>query len=1375
MQAINEEKAQAQAELDRWKKVQEEMERRANMQTQVVEQEASDNLTDNVKTDSGKGQEVGNIGRSLTKEEAQNFVAEMENSAEVAPEVDLNIENWDALFGENGIINTPIGDVKMGENQFAKLMRQGREGKLGMIKPTLENPHAIIEEASEAKEGDTTERASSYIFVRSFKKADGSRFYYFTSITVSKDGREVVVSSQEKSRNKILRLLEEGSVIWHTPKDVTTSSAERQGLDYEQSNKAETATKGSGITPQSTSSLDKDRNSVSNSQENTQKSGEIAENGGEIQEPTYTEETLENGDNDASPNSVNQDKRFSVKGEKKKDIRRAREIVDKMLPPITGEGLGFLEGETYMEYVAKLFGGKKGIRITPESFHKEIGGGLAEKRKLFGILAGKDKGGMSIEGASEFIFENYYQELLAHGFKGDQIDVRNLIVEILGYGNPLSYARRVKEERLQRYIGYEEFYADEWAREQHFDSYDDMRAYYEQYWIDVIEKDRNFDEEEYNSILADEYYQEQNNKNYDTTRESRSEGNGSEVLHRERPQSKNEKFYDGSEVLQGTQSLSSTSPENVGAGDEGGEVSSDVLFSNAMAVAQSESGEKGEIDLSNKHWVVRLTEEEKREEIAQLSEELGVEIHAIQDVSELPETEKRAKEAIEKGGGGVRAWINVNSGEVYVYMPNVETATLLRESVMHEVVGHKGLSELYKGDEKGYETKIKEIWDMMRPEDKSYFLDYALRYNLNVSPQKIASIYMSAGEIGLEESLKRHGVDVDRVKTDAAEEYVAHLAEWGLWNAFAFEGKDKSVWRKMVDFVLDKVFKFNAPEVAVAKLLYNSRHNYEKMKRNLDPLVTAEESVNKEKVNKFADNKIEDERRRFSVSRDIENMFDRAVSGDMTGKPKSIGKLTKEGKEYLESISGIELKDDVDFVLNPSDLVHIYNNHYGENEKDKGNNMPLTRHDIGRMVDVISFPTKVIYGEEPKSKRKLFYFLMDSSNGSYNLLEIYADRKGNLTTKTYYKTKKDATQRVMELKSLLPTSETYSGAILSDAKIPQMFEISKQEEITPKNTTIDDVLRYSIKVNHNSPYLLKRADGSFVDPETGERLGFDHRFMGKGEGAQVHGYGSYFSVNDLRHYGDIRRKQIRKVKFGTSKWYEFGQSSSEDSEGNVAMHVMGEINSYGNSDKALAYNKRRLEYNEHQLNLAGIAKGYHLRKATDATEVKEITERYDEQIARLENEIKITEKVISFLEQLPYTTPSKIKYKQEQDSAHHYEVEIPDNTGSNYLEEDKPLTSKQITMLKEQNDKEHAGLGGLLSYAKEKNEQGSEEYTFRKFYSDLSSPLGANMSSKASSEFLSRAGFVGIHYYGGRDGECYVIFNENDAKIVDHTRFSVKE
>ena len=64
-----------------------------------------------------------------------------------------------------------------------------------------------------------------------------------------------------------MRLLQKGSVIWRTPKDATTSSAERQGLDYEQPNEAETATKGSGITPQSTSSDSKDTTNSQTSNE----------------------------------------------------------------------------------------------------------------------------------------------------------------------------------------------------------------------------------------------------------------------------------------------------------------------------------------------------------------------------------------------------------------------------------------------------------------------------------------------------------------------------------------------------------------------------------------------------------------------------------------------------------------------------------------------------------------------------------------------------------------------------------------------------------------------------------------------------------------------------------------------------------------------------------------------------------------------------------------------------------------------------------------------------------------------------------------------------------------------------------------------------
>ena len=208
---------------------------------------------------------------SFTQNEAADFVDKMEARAESVPEMELTIENWDSLFGEDGRVETPIGEVKMGENQFAKLMRQGRNGKLGMIKPTLESPDIIIEQASMAKEGDVTERPSSYLFIKAFTKPDGERFYYFTSVSVSRDGKEVIISNQEKSRNKILRLMTEESVIWRTPNDAATSSAEKQGLDYAHPNNAEDETKGSGITPQSTSSAGK----VTESQE-TEQGNEVA-------------------------------------------------------------------------------------------------------------------------------------------------------------------------------------------------------------------------------------------------------------------------------------------------------------------------------------------------------------------------------------------------------------------------------------------------------------------------------------------------------------------------------------------------------------------------------------------------------------------------------------------------------------------------------------------------------------------------------------------------------------------------------------------------------------------------------------------------------------------------------------------------------------------------------------------------------------------------------------------------------------------------------------------------------------------------------------------------------------------------------------------
>lgn len=153
------------------------------------------------------------IGRSLSEEEADATISLMQERASEAPDIELTPENWLREFGEEGKVETPIGEVKMGENQYFKLARKGREGKLGMIRPTLATPDFIIEDKRPAR-GGSSERETSYVFVKTFTRKNGERYYHFTSVTVSKDGQEVVISNQERSSNRISKLLREGKVAW---------------------------------------------------------------------------------------------------------------------------------------------------------------------------------------------------------------------------------------------------------------------------------------------------------------------------------------------------------------------------------------------------------------------------------------------------------------------------------------------------------------------------------------------------------------------------------------------------------------------------------------------------------------------------------------------------------------------------------------------------------------------------------------------------------------------------------------------------------------------------------------------------------------------------------------------------------------------------------------------------------------------------------------------------------------------------------------------------------------------------------------------------------------------------------------------------------
>ncbi|GHT81322.1 hypothetical protein FACS189467_5190 [Bacteroidia bacterium] len=201
------------------------------------------------------------------------------------------------------------------------------------------------------------------------------------------------------------------------------------------------------------------------------------------------------------------------------------------------------------------------------------------------------------------------------------------------------------------------------------------------------------------------------------------------------------------------------------------------------------------------------------------------------------------------------------------------------------------------------------------------------------------------------------------------------------------------------------------------------------------------------------------------------DLFNKIKSNQISSQPVPIGQLTEEGRKYLSKISGLNFKQFVDIVLHPSDLRHIYNDHYGNNEKDRGNNIPLTDEDITGIVDIISNPDYILFlGYDSKTQSNKFSFLKSDANGTYNLLEVYGDRRGNLTAKSFFKTKKGINQRVVELQkkhSLLPTSETYFGASLPlETTIPTM--------LVPMLTESKGTTNFS-KKQENSQKVAKKA------------------------------------------------------------------------------------------------------------------------------------------------------------------------------------------------------------------------------------------------------------------------------------------------------------
>ena len=271
----------------------------------------------------------------------------------------------------------------------------------------------------------------------------------------------------------------------------------------------------------------------------------------------------------------------------------------------------------------------------------------------------------------------------------------------------------------------------------------------------------------------------------------------------------------------------------------------------------------------------------------------------------------------------------------------------------------------------------------------------------------------------------------------------------------------------------------NNNSITLANLLKDVEFSYEKGRKLLD------EVANNDDIEKAE----QDSSKKYRLIEDVKDyvldLFYRIVGGKSNDTRYTIGTLTAEGREYLQNLTGWDFKPVTKFVLNASDLKHIYNDHFGANEKDPSRNIALNNDDIRNIVDVISNPDRVAHFVDTEhGNRKVLYFFKEAGDGTYNLCEVSSNKKGNLTAKTYYKTKRTAAQRVMDLEqSLLPTSETYFGASpLTGAKIPNLFDMgiadnenfrrnAAENEISVNQTEVD-----STKLQSDIDGLVKKMN-----------------------------------------------------------------------------------------------------------------------------------------------------------------------------------------------------------------------------------------------------------------------------------------------------------
>ena len=284
---------------------------------------------------------------------------------------------------------------------------------------------------------------------------------------------------------------------------------------------------------------------------------------------------------------------------------------------------------------------------------------------------------------------------------------------------------------------------------------------------------------------------------------------------------------------------------------------------------------------------------------------------------------------------------------------------------------------------------------------------------------------------------------------------------------------------------------------------------------------------------------------------------------------------------------------------------------------------------------------------------------------------------------------------------------------------------------------------------------------------------FDHSHMGEGEGAQAYGWGTYVTevegigrtyANATAHnYNNALRPLERKID---SILTSLRINGSELDKARAGLRNAVRFKTKENYEEFL----RRREEIEEKYGKHSTQYDDYLWNSPYAAAVRAI-EHY-------ENEIKERETELHSLQKDLEETRKQIENIAKEFPRHLYTVEIPDDNGSNYLDwNEHPAESllKDVGSFLESEGFERVQDSPVRYEKGESTVVLNPNATGADLYAELREALG---SDKKASQALAELGCIGIKYpadnmRGGREdgAKNYVIFNENDAKITDHTRF----